>query len=301
MRVFVTGASGWIGAPTLGRLLAAGHAVHGLARSEETASTLRRAGAIPVRGDLGDLNLLAEAASASDGVVHLAFRHDIAFTGDFAGAAASDRLAIERLGDALAGSEKPLLIASGTMGVAPGRVATERDLPVGDANPRQANAALALALAGRGVRSVVVRFPPTVHGAGDGGFVATLVDIARTSGVSGYLGNGANRWPAVHVTDAADLLVAALEHAPAGSVLHASAEEGVATRDIAAAIGDRLDLPVRAIEDPSHFGFLAGFFGMDAPASSELTRSLLDWQPTGPQLLEDLNAGVYTDQGPARS
>lgn len=294
MELFVTGASGWIGAPTVAGLLAAGHGVRALARSDQAAAKVQAAGAQAVRADLLDLDLLRGAAADSDGVIHLAFRHDIAFTGDFAAAAASDRAAIEVLGDALAGTGKPLLVASGTLGVASGKVATEQDLPDPQSNPRAASAALTLALADRDVRSVVVRLPPTVHGAGDGGFVAALVGIARATGVSGYPGDGANRWPAVHVSDAADLLVRAVDRAPAGAVLHAVAEQGVATSDIAAAIGGQLGLPVRPVQDPSHFGFLAGFFGLDAPASSQLTRSLLDWQPTGPGLIEELESGVYT-------
>lgn len=294
MELFITGASGWIGAPTVAGLLAAGHTVRGLTRSDEAAAKVESAGAQAVRGDLLDLDVLRAAAASSDGVVHLAFRHDVAFTGDFAAAAASDRAAIEALGDALAGTDKPLLVASGTLGVAPGRLGTERDLPELGDNPRLVNAAVTRALADRGVRSVVVRLPPTVHGAGDGGFVAALVDIARTTGVSGYRGDGANRWPAVHVSDAADLLVRAVERAPAGSVLHATAEDGVATKDIATAIARRLGVPARSIEEPSHFGFLAGMFGLDAPASSDLTRALLGWQPTGPGLIEELDAGVYT-------
>lgn len=294
MELFITGASGWIGAPTVAGLLAAGHTLRGLARSDEAAAKVQAAGAQAVRGDLRDLDLLREAAAASDGVIHLAFRHDVAFTGDFAAAAASDRAAIEVVGDALAGTDKPLLVASGTLGVAPGRLGTERDLPEPGANPRLGTATLTRALADRGVRSVVVRLPPTVHGAGDGGFIAALVDIARTTGVSGYLGDGANRWPAVHVSDAADLLVLAVERAPAGSVLHATAEDGIATRDIAVAIGRRLDVPARRVEEPGHFGFLAGLFGLDAPVSNDLTRSLLGWQPTGPGLIEELDAGIYT-------
>ena len=294
MELFVTGASGWIGAPTVAGLLAAGHTVRALARSDAAAAKVQAAGAQAVRADLLDLDLLGGAAADSHGVIHLAFRHDVAFTGDFAAAAASDRAAIEVLGDALAGSGKPLLVASGTLGVAPGEVATERDLPDPESNPRAASAAVTLALADRDVRSAVVRLPPTVHGAGDGGFVAVLVGIARATGVSGYLGDGTSRWPAVHVSDAADLLVRAVDRAPAGSVLHAIAEQGVATKDIAAAIGSQLGLPVQPVEDPSHFGFLAGFFGLDAPASSDLTRSLLSWQPTGPGLIQELEAGVYT-------
>jgi nucleoside-diphosphate-sugar epimerase len=249
-----------------------------------------------VRGDLEDLTLLRAQAADSDGVVHMAFRHDIAFTGDFAGAAASDLAAIEALGDALAGTGNPLVIASGTLGLKPGGVGTERDLPDPSANPRIANAFATLELAKRDVRSVVIRFAPTVHGEGDHGFIATLVGIARDSGVSGYLEDGANRWPAVHRSDAADLVHRAVESAPAGSVLHATAEDGVTTKAIAEAIGAQLGVPVESIpaERAGHFSFLAGFFGMDAPASSDITRELLGWNPTGPTLIEDIEAGRYT-------
>ncbi|HVW80491.1 MAG TPA: SDR family oxidoreductase [Mycobacteriales bacterium] len=296
MRYFMTGASGWIGLPTTRSLIAAGHEVIGLARSEASAAAIEAAGGATARGDIEDLAMLRELAAASDGVVHMAFRHDIAFTGDFAGAAASDLAAIEAFGDALAGSGKPLVIASGTLGVKPGAVGTESDVPDGDENPRLANAKATLALAKRDVRSVVIRFAPTVHGQGDHGFVATLVDIARQSGVSGYLGDGSNRWPAVHVSDAADLVALATVNAPAGSVLHAVAEEGVTTRSIAEAIGRRLGVPVKSVPEAGaeHFRFLARFFGMDSPASNEITRNLLGWTPSGPTLLEDLDAGRYT-------
>jgi nucleoside-diphosphate-sugar epimerase len=257
------------------------------------------------RGGLDDLDTLASAAAASDGVIHLAFKHDLAFTGDFEGAAEADRRAIETLGDALAGSDRPLLIASGTLGLAPGRVATEQDMPDLDpattlfpAGPaaRAANAQMTLALASRGVRSSVMRLPPTNHGDGDNGFMATLVSIARDKGVSGYIGDGTNRWPAVHRLDSARLFALAVENAPAGSVLHAIADEGVPIRDIAEVIGRHLDLPVVSIsaEDAGgHFAWLAGFLGADSPASSTLTRELLEWQPTHPGLIDDLDQGHY--------
>ena len=296
MRIFVTGASGWIGTPSVRKLVEAGHAVNGLARSGRAAAVVAAGGATAVRGSLDDLDVLAAEAARSDGVVHLAFRHDIAFTGDYEGASASDRAAIDTFGTVLADSDRPLLIASGTLGLAPGRVGTERDMPEASANARHANAEATLALATRGVRSIVVRFAPTVHGTGDRGFVNTLVNIARETGVSGYLGDGTNRWPAVHVSDAADLVWRAIEKAPAGSVLHATAEEGIATRAIAETIGQHLSVPVAQIpaeKAMEHFRFLGGFFGTDAPASSSLTRESLDWQPTGPGLLEDIAAGAY--------
>lgn len=303
MRVFVTGASGWIGSAVVPELLDHGHHVVGLARSDASAAALEHAGAEVVRGSIDDLDVLREAAAASDGVVHLAFKHDIAFSGDFAGAASADREAIEALGSALAGSGKPFFIASGVLGLtAPGRVATEADghevdpAAVGPA-ARALNAELALSFAARGVRAGTVRLAPTVHGEGDEGFMAAIVGVAQEKGVSAYVGDGSNRWPAVHRSDAARLYRLALEQAPAGSTLHAVAEEGVALRDVAEAIGRRLDVPVRSI-DPAdataHFGWLGGFIGVDSAVSSQATRDLLDWQPTGPTLLDDLDAGRYT-------
>jgi nucleoside-diphosphate-sugar epimerase len=297
MQVFVTGASGWIGSATVRELLGAGHKVVGLARSADSAAALVAAGVEPLRGSLDDEDVLSAAAADSDGVVHLAFKHDIAFAGDFQGAVDADRRAITVFGDAFEGSDRPLLIASGTLGLAPGRVGTERDLPDPAVHPRIANAQAALALSTRGVRSSVIRFAPTVHGQGDHGFVATLVDIAREKRVSGYLGDGSNRWPAVHRFDAADLVRLALENAPPGSVLHATDEEGIATRDIAQAIGRQLNVPVAPIPTEhadDHFGFLADLFAMDAPASSVVTRELLGWAPNQPRLLADLDEGRYT-------
>jgi nucleoside-diphosphate-sugar epimerase len=305
MRVFVTGASGWIGSAVVPELLGAGHEVIGLARSDASAAALSAAGAKVHRGTLDDLDGLRSAAGASDGVIHLAFKHDIAFSGDFQGAADADRRAIETFGDALVGSGRPFVIASGILGLAAGRVATERDghgpdsgAPplIGGAQTRMANAQMTLSLATRGVRSSVMRLPPTVHGEGDNGFMAALVGIARDKGVSGYIGDGSNRWPAVHRLDAAHLFRLALEEAPAGSVLHAVADEGVPIREIAEVIGRHLDLPVVAIspEDAGeHFAWLAGFLGADSPASSALTRQLVGWQPMHPGLIDDLDQGHY--------
>ena len=305
MRVFVTGASGWIGSAVVPELMAAGHQVVGLARSDASARALAAAGAEVQHGSLDDLDALGSAAAASDGVVHLAFKHDIAFSGDFQGAADADRRAVDALGEVLAGSDRPLLIASGTLGLAPGRVSTERDGhgrgPAPDAlgagpSTRLGTAQVTISLASRRVRSSVVRLPPTCHGEGDNGFMATLVGIARAKGVSGYIGDGTNRWPATHRLDAAHLFRLALEKAPAGSTLHAVAEEGVAIRDIAEVIGRHLDLPAVAIpaEDASeHFGFLASFLAADSPASSELTRELLGWGPTHPGLIDDLDQDHY--------
>jgi len=311
MRVFVTGASGWIGSAVVPELIGAGHQVVGLARSDASAAALAAAGAEVHRGTLDDLDGLRSAAAASDGVIHLAFKHDIAFSGDFQGAADADRRAIETFGEALVGSDRPFAIASGTLGLTPERVATERDglgpdpaaAPlIGGAATRLANAQMTLSLASRGVRSSVVRLSPTVHGDGDHGFVATLVGIARAKGVSGYIGDGSNRWPAVHRLDAARLFRLALEKAPAGSVLHAVADEGVPIRAIAEVIGRHLDLPVVAISPADageHFAWLAGFLAADSPASSTLTRELLGWQPTHPGLIDDLGQGHYFHTPPA--
>jgi nucleoside-diphosphate-sugar epimerase len=305
MRVFVTGASGWIGSAVVPELIGAGHQVVALARSAASAASLTAAGAEVRPGTLDDLDILRDAAAASDGVIHLAFKHDIAFSGGFLSAADADRQAIETFGEALAGSDRPFVLASGLLGVAPGRVASERDGRASDAAPggpssgpeaRRANAHLTLALADRGVRSSVLRLPPTVHGDGDHGFMAAIIGKAREHGVSGYLGDGSNRWPAVHRLDAAHLFRLAVEKAPAGSVLHAVGDEGVPIRAVAEVIGRHLDLPVAAIaaEDAAgHFTWLANFLAIDSPASSTVTRELLDWRPTQPGLIEDLEKGHY--------
>jgi nucleoside-diphosphate-sugar epimerase len=306
MRVFVTGASGWIGSAVVPELIGAGHEVIGLARSDASAAALTAAGAEVHRGTIDDLDSLRAGAAASDGVIHLAFRHDIAFSGDFEGAADSDRCAVETFGEALAGTDRPFVIASGTAGVAPGRVATEADghdgfdpaLVAMGAGPqtRAATCELALSLASRGVRSSVVRLPPTNHGDGDHGFVATLVTTAREKGVSGYIGDGSNRWPAVHRLDSARLFRLAIEQAPAGSTLHAVAEEGVAIREIAEVIGRQLDLPVASISPTDageHFSWMAAFLPLDVPASSALTQELLAWHPAQIGLIDDLNQGHY--------
>ena len=308
MRVFVTGASGWIGSAVVPELIASGHQVIGLARSDAAAAALTGAGAEVRRGTLDDLDTLRDAAVASDGVIHLAFKHDLAFSGGFQDAADADRRAIETFGAALAGSERPLVIASGTLGVAPGRVATERDGHVLDAalgtssrgaQTRMASAELVLSLASRGVRASVVRLPPTNHGAGDNGFMAALVGMARDHGIAAYIGAGANRWPAVHRLDSAHLFRLALEAAPPGSTLHAVADEGVPIREIAAVIGRHLDLPVVSIpvEDAAgHFAWLAEFLAIDSPASSTLTRARMGWEPTQLGLIDDLDQGHYFEE-----
>jgi nucleoside-diphosphate-sugar epimerase len=306
MRIFVTGASGWIGSAVVPELLGAGHEVVGLARSDASAQRLEAAGATVHRGDLDDPEGLAKAAADSDGVIHLAFQHELAFGGNFTAAGAADRRAVEAMGTALADSDRPFVLASGMIGLAAGRVATENDglvaSPEVRANPagrRAATALLTLSLRGIGVRSSVLRFAPTVHGDGDNGFVATLVGIARQRGVAGYVGDGSNRWPAVHRSDAARLARLAVEAAPAGSVLHAVGDEGVPFREIAETMGRHLDLPTTSVtpEDaPEHFGFMAHFVGLDSPVSATITRELLGWEPTGPSLLDDLERDHYYRQ-----
>jgi nucleoside-diphosphate-sugar epimerase len=301
MRIFVTGASGWIGSALVPELIDAGHQVIGLARSDASAAALTAAGAEVVRGTVDDLDTLRTAAAASDGVIHLAFKHDIAFSGGFQSAAEADRRAVDALVDTLAGTDRPFVLASGLAGLAaPGRVATEKDMPaISGGSPvliRAVTAQAVLDSASRGVRSSVVRLSPTCHGDGDNGFMAALVSTARAAGVSGHPGDGANRWPAVHRLDAARLFRLAVEKAPAGSVLHGVAEEGVALRDIAEVIGRHLGVPVVSVAPdaaPEHFGWLSAFIGLDVPASSDLTRELVGWQPTRPGLLTDLDEGHY--------
>ncbi|MCD2189890.1 NAD-dependent epimerase/dehydratase family protein [Actinomycetospora soli] len=298
MRVFVSGASGWIGSAVVPELLAVGHTVAGLARSDASAAAVEAAGATTVRGDVTDLDVLRSAAAASDAVVHLAFRHDIAFSGGFADAVASDQAAITALGEGLPDGGA-LTIAGGILGLASGGPATECDVPAATsmAAGRQASATAVLALAPR-LRTSVVRLSPTVHGDGDAGFVPTLVDIARRRGVSGYPGDGSARWTAVAREDAARLFRLAIEVAPAGSVLHGVADEGIPLREIAEVIGRHLDVPVESVPRErvdEHFGFLGGFLGLDSPATNAITRELTGWVPTGPGLLEDLEKGHYFD------
>jgi nucleoside-diphosphate-sugar epimerase len=298
MRVFITGASGHIGSAVVPELLAAGHEVVGLARSQASADRLLATGADVVRGDLDDLDGLRAAAASADGVIHLAFRHDAMQTGDFEGAVASDLRAIRAIGDALEGSGKPFVSTSGTLMLAfagiTGRPGTEED--AGEAGPRIDAENAVVAMGDRGVRSSIVRLPPLVHSDLDlHGFLPTLIGIARDTGKAGHLGDGSNRWPAVHTLDAARIYRLALESAPAGSRLHAVADTGVPTREIAEAIGRGLGLPTASIapEDAGHFGFLAPFVGMDNEVSAARTHELLDWRPTGPGLLADLDAGHY--------
>jgi nucleoside-diphosphate-sugar epimerase len=299
MRIFVSGASGWIGSAVVSELLNAGHQVLGLARSDAAAASIAALGADVHRGGLDHPDSLRAGAAASDGVVHLAYNHDFS---NMEQAAQTDREAIEAIGATLEGTDRPFLIASGLLGLATGRPGTERDMPDPDSHPRMANAATALSFAARGVRSSVVRFAPTVHGAGDHGFVAVLVGIARDKGVSAYIDDGANRWPAVHRLDAAALVGRGVDDAPAGSVLHAIAEQGVPTRAIAEVIGRHLGLPVVSVpseQASEHFGWLGRFFAADCPASNDLTRELLGWEPTHPGLIEDLEEGHYFHARPA--
>ncbi|MGW5744655.1 SDR family oxidoreductase [Amycolatopsis sp. NPDC003861] len=296
MRVFVTGASGWIGSAVVDELLATGHQVTGLARSAASAAKLEAKGAHVRRGDLDDIGSIRAGAEAAEAVIHLANKHDFA---NPAVSNAAERAAVETIGDALADSGRPFLLASGIAALAKGRPATEADASPfhGPDSPRGGSENLALEFAARGVHPVSLRFSPTTHGTGDHGFIAVLAAIAREKGVSGFPGDGTNRWAAVHVTDAARMVRLGLEKAPAGARLHAVAEEGVPTREIAEAIGRAFDLPTASIPEAGvqdHFGWIGGFFAMDLAATSERTRELLGWMPTGPTLLEDLDAGAYS-------
>jgi nucleoside-diphosphate-sugar epimerase len=291
MRVFVTGASGGIGSAVVAELISAGHQVLGLARSETSARAVTAAGATALGGDLNDPESLRAGAAQSDGVIHLAFGNDF---DNFAKSVAEETLAVETLGAALEGSGKPLIIASGTP-AAPGRVSTEQDpTPTdGPAGGRGRNAQTVLDLTARGVRSAVVRLPRSVHARGEGyGFASVLIGAARRTGVSGYVGDGSQRWPAVHRLDAARLFRLTLEQAAPGTVAHAVADEGDAMRAIAEAIGRKLGVPTAAVP-AENFGFLGSIFGVDQPASSALTRERFGWQPTHPSLLQDLEAGNY--------
>jgi nucleoside-diphosphate-sugar epimerase len=296
VRVFVTGASGWIGSAAVPELLAAGHRVVGLARSDAAAAALAAAGAEVHRGSLDDLDSIRAGARDAEAVIHLANKHD--FTNPAASNAA-ERAAVQTIGDALAGTGRPFLLAAGVAGLARNRPATEDDASPahGPDSPRGGSENLALGLVERGVRSVSLRFAPTVHGAGDHGFIAVVAGIARERGVSGYPGDGTNRWAAVHRSDAGRLVALGLERAPAGARLHAVAEQGLPTRTIAEAIGRALDLPVASIAEDDvagHFGWVGAYLAMDLAATSAATREVLGWTPTGPGLVEDIDAGAYT-------
>jgi nucleoside-diphosphate-sugar epimerase len=296
MRIFVTGATGFIGSAVVAELLAAGHHVTGLARSDNAADMLAAAGAEAHRGALDDLDSLTRGAAASDGVVHLAFIHDFS---RYAANGEVDLRAVEALGAALAGSGRPLVITSATTVVVPKQgPASEDDAgnPASTSMPRVGSEEAIIRLASKGVRASVVRLPPSVHGDGDRAFVPALIAIARAKGVSAYMGDGADRWPAVHLRDAARLFRLAVEKAPAGSRLHGVGEEGVPVRAIADVIGRRLNIPVvaKSPEDAAvHFGWLAGFLSTDCPASSAKTRQLLDWHPGEQGLVADLDHPRY--------
>jgi nucleoside-diphosphate-sugar epimerase len=295
MRVFVTGASGWIGSATVDELLARGHDVVGLARSDASAASIEAKGAVVRRGDLDTLDVLRAGAQEADAVVHLANKHD---WGNSAESARAERAAVETFVETLTGTGKPFLLASGVALLAEGRAATEADRSTarGPQAPRGGTENLALD-AVPGLAAVSLRFAPTVHGVGDHGFIAAIAQAAKERGFAGYVGDGANAWAAVHVADAGKAVALALEQAPAGTALHVVAEQGVPTKEIAEAVGRGLGLPVRSVapEDAeAAFGWIAGFWGLDMRADSADTQRLLGWTPTGPTLLEDLAAGAYT-------
>jgi nucleoside-diphosphate-sugar epimerase len=300
MHVFVTGGSGWIGSATVDELLAAGHEVTGLARSDASAAALQAKGVHVRRGDLDDLASIRAGAEAAEAVIHLANKHDWS---DPAASSAAERAAVQTIGDALAGSGRRFLLASGVAALTQGRPATEDDPSPfhGPQAPRGGSENLALEFAEHGVHTVSLRFAPTVHGAGDHGFIAIIAAVAREKGVSGYPADGTSRWAAVHRSDAAHLVALGLAKAPAGARLHAVAEDGIPTRDIAEAIGRAFGLPVTSIapdDVQGHFGWIGTFFGMDLAATSTMTRELLGWAPAGPTLIEDLDAGAYSERTP---
>ncbi|WP_243065161.1 SDR family oxidoreductase [Humibacter sp. RRB41] len=288
MRVFITGGTGLIGSAVVSELISSGHSVTALARSDASAARAEAAGADVLRGGLSDLDVLRTGAQEADGVIHLAFANDFSSPEALAHAIDEEGTALATLGEVLIGSDHPLVTVSGTPYV-PGRPSTEQDpLPTdGPVGGRSVSVGRALELADRGVRSSAIRLPRTVHNNGTGGFTGLLTQIARGTGVAGYPGDGTQRWPAVHALDAAVLFRLALENAPAGSAWHAVDDEGVAVRDMADVIGRRLGIPVESVPEET-FGTLGPIFATDQPASSAHTRAVLGWEPTHPNLLDDL-------------
>ncbi|GGC65977.1 SDR family oxidoreductase [Undibacterium terreum] len=289
MKVFVTGATGWVGSVVVQELLDAGHQVAGLSRSADKAGALAATGAQVIRGTLDDLDTLRAEAAAADAVIHTAFNHDFS---KFAENCEQDRRAIEVLGSALEGSDRPLLVTSGLAFLAPGRLATEADVPAAHPSIPRKSEATARALAERGVRAATIRLPPSVHGIGDHGFVPILIAMAREKGVSAYIGDGQNRWAAAHRLDAGRVYRLALEQGVTEQAYHAVAEEGIPFKAIAELIGRRLGLPVES-RGEEHFGWFARFAAADMPASAAHTQALLKWQPTRAGLLEDVDQPAY--------
>ena len=293
MRIFVTGASGFVGQAVVRELLDYGHQVLGLARSDASAAALTAAGADPHRGDLTDIDSLLAGAAAADGVIHLAFIHDFS---KFQENIETDNAAVKALIAALEGSDKPFIGTSGTLMLAPGRLSTERDA-VGSHGGGVSRGDTERAVTGaQGVRGGVVRLSPSVHDVGDHGFIPMLIGMAQAKGYAAYVGDGANRWSAVHRADAGTLYRLAIEQARPGATWHGVGEQGIAMRDIATVIGDGLGLPVRSItaeEAPAYFGWMAGFAGSDNPASNAVTRETLGWEPTGIGLLDDMRANYF--------
>ncbi|KAF7976656.1 hypothetical protein HWV62_1226 [Athelia sp. TMB] len=297
MRVFITGATGFVGSAVIQELLAHGHTVLGLSRNEANAKVLAAAGADAHPGSLDDLESLRSGAASCDGTIHCGFKHDFA---NYQAACDTDRGAIEAIGDAYKGTGKPFIVTSGTLVLKPGTVGTEDDAGVseGFAALRAPSETLAIGLAGRGVRSMVLRLSPSVHGPGDQGFIAGLIDVARKEGVSAYVGDGAARWPGVYLHDAARLYRLALEKGRAGACYHGVGDEGVPTKEIAEAIGKGLEMPIVSKtpeEAGPAFGFLAFVLTSDNPTSNEKTREELGWRPEGPGLIADIAAGHYFD------
>lgn len=300
MKVFVTGASGWIGSAVVPELLAAGHEVTGLARSADSADRLRAAGVTPRDGSLDDPGALTAAAHDAEAVIHLANKHDWS---NMAESNRAERAAVETFAAALEGTGKPFLFASGAA-FQPGTMVVETDVnpASGPESPRGGAERFAFDRVEHGLHAIALRFAPTVHGAGgEHGFIPQIVAAARRNGVAGYVGDGSSRWSAVHRRDAGALVTKALASAPAGTAVHAVAEEGIATREIAEAIGAALGIPTQSVaadDALEHFGWIGMFWRLDIPASSAATRERFDWTPTNPTLLDDIAAGAYTDGGP---